>query len=245
METLLFLQLGRDPEGERLNLDAWDMHDVDVLGEYKSMTAASRCKSIKLNLLQFLTDIDLKCDWGLGILAAHLYLQALLHVPVLVRLWYDDRSDRKMAGVLEKYVVLLSFVGSNEYATNMMTKRYTRQYFSGIVAESELDVRTNNDDDVNLVVALRQREIAVKYTVDDNYLGLRLVLPENFPLQPVDIEGMKRVGVSEGRWRSWILQLRTIVNNQGAGIQEALDILKRNIGLHFDGVEECTIWYVF
>lgn len=138
---------------------------------------------------------------SLRLLAAHIYHRALLTVPALIRAWISDCSDRQ----------LLSRVVD-----------YTASYFSPGIIRAELaqvrraDSSSELHTTENLVVKVSPSagEVTASYTVDDQVLELSLRLPNDWPLHRLDIRDTKMVGVSEERWRGWVLGVQQIVWQQ-------------------------------
>ena len=60
-------------------------------------------------------------------------------------------------------------------------------------------------------VANAVSEITASYTIDEQELEVRLKLPSDWPLHTIEIKEGNRVGVSEDRWRSWILGMQQIL----------------------------------
>ena len=57
------------------------------------------------------------------------------------------------------------------------------------------------------------------------------------------MEGARRVGVSEGKWRRWVLAMRTLLDNKDGSLLDAVVLWKKNVDQVFEGVEECPICY--
>lgn len=39
-------------------------------------------------------------------------------------------------------------------------------------------------------------------------------IPPNFPLSPVEVKDVKRIGVPEATWRAWLLNVQLIISTQ-------------------------------
>lgn len=167
---------------------------------------------------------------SLRLLAAHIYHRALLTVPALIRSWISDCSDRQ----------LLSRVVD-----------YTASYFSPGIIRAELaqvrqaDPSSELHTTENLVIKVSPSagEVTASYTVDDQVLELSLRLPNDWPLHRLDIRDTKMVGVSEDRWRAWVLGVQQIVWQQNGRIVDGLTVFTKNVTLHFAGQVECAICY--
>ena len=54
---------------------------------------------------------------------------------------------------------------------------------------------------------------------------------------------MKCLGVSEGRWRKWLLNMTTLVSNRDGRLLDAVKLWQKNLDKEFEGVEDCPICY--
>jgi hypothetical protein len=88
------------------------------------------------------------------------------------------------------------------------------------------------------------RSVIATYVVDDNILEICLKIPNDFPLHQVEIEGQKRIGVSEERWRRWLLNCSTYFSSEhSTNMADALEKWQLNVEKYFDGIEDCSICY--
>jgi hypothetical protein len=201
----------------------------DVLGLF-----SGKKKAFKLDIWVvddfFIDHFEPESVLGLRLLAAHIYHRALLTVPALIRAWISDCSDRQ----------LLSRVVD-----------YTASYFSPGIIRAELaqvrqaDPASELHTTENLVIKVSPSagEVTASYTVDDQVLELSLRLPNDWPLHRLDIRDTKMVGVSEDRWRAWVLGVQQIVWQQNGRIVDGLTLFTKNVTLHFAGQVECAICY--
>jgi hypothetical protein len=58
--------------------------------------------------------------------------------------------------------------------------------------------------------------------VDEHQLEITLKIPNDWPLQRVTVKDSKRIGVSEGRWRGWLLGVQQIVWSQVCGMDSVI-----------------------
>ena len=99
---------------------------------------------------------------------------------------------------------------------------YTASYFSPGIIRAELaqvrqaDQSPELNATENLVVKVSPSagEVTASYTVDDQVLELSLRMPNDWPLHQLDIRDTKMVGVSEAKWRGWVLGVQQIVWQQ-------------------------------
>ncbi|EGG02107.1 uncharacterized protein MELLADRAFT_57224 [Melampsora larici-populina 98AG31] len=86
-------------------------------------------------------------------------------------------------------------------------------------------------------------EVKVLYMVDEESMEIVVKIPSQYPLQSVEVLDIRKVGVPDAMWRAWILSIQHTIASQNGSITEALALFKKNVSLHFEGVEACAICY--
>ena len=190
---------------------------------------------------------DLDNTLSLPLFAAHLYYRGLVTAPSLFRTWLLDCKD---------------------YTLSTSVANYTSQHFSPVIIGHELghvkspEVTTElNSDNFVVKVASNTNEVTGVFTVDEQQLEIILKIPTDWPLHGIEVKESKRVGVTENRWRGWLLGTQQIVMYQVCGhtplavhelttsqnghIADALSLFKKNVSLHFEGLIECAICYSY
>lgn len=121
-------------------------------------------------------------------------------MPSLIRKWLLDCTDRQLS-------------------TSIVN--YTSQHFSPVIIRTELaqvkspDAATELDDEnMSIKVAHNVNEVTASYLVDEHHLEITLKLPNDWPLHTIEIKDLKKVGVLEDRWRSWVLGVQQIIWSQ-------------------------------
>ncbi|GAB5591582.1 hypothetical protein Unana1_06482 [Umbelopsis nana] len=173
---------------------------------------------------------DLSFDFSLQLLAAHVYFRALQKTPSLVRQWWVEIRSRQLSLAVESY---------------------TSKYFSALIINREIesviqaDAKSILAEDENFTVKAMKaaNEISAIYRVDDQNMEMAIRLPAMFPLRKVEVNGIQKVGVKEDRWRAWLLAVSAIIASQNGNLVDALTMFKRNVTMHFEGIEDCTICY--
>lgn len=165
------------------------------------------------------------------LVALHLYFSVALHMPVTVRKWYNNNSNKRLCNLVNEYTV-----------------KHISQLICSLEMESVLEKcheRASKDVSNNLTIKARPsaKEVYAIYTRDEFKMELTIKLPLNYPLGPVQIDGGKRVGVTDVKWRSWLLQLTTFLAHQNGPILDGVDLWRKNIDKRFEGVEKCTICF--
>ncbi len=76
-------------------------------------------------------------------------------------------------------------------------------------------------------------------------LEILLQLPKLFPLEPILVEGMKRSGLKESKWKSALMSLQAIFRSTtfNGNILEAVKKWQANALKLFQGLEECAVCY--
>ncbi|KAK4058560.1 hypothetical protein OIO90_000004 [Microbotryomycetes sp. JL221] len=179
--------------------------------------------------LELLDALDEKT---LPVFASHTYFRSLQAIPSLIRQWYEACKNRQL---------------SMTFAT------FTSKHFSPVLIASELNHLRDPDDavgkslrdhdDFNVKVAQGAHEVKAVFVVDEESMEISVRLPNEFPLQQVEVREVRKVGVNDEKWRAWLLGIQQVVTNQNGLIADALNVFKRNVVAHFEGVEACAICY--
>ncbi|CAO3592382.1 unnamed protein product [Absidia cylindrospora] len=178
-----------------------------------------------------LEGFDIMVDTSYSLLAAHLYYQALKHIPSLARSWWINLKNH----------VLVSSV-----------EQYTEQHFSGLLISHEMEMMNRpdikqqleeNDNEFSVRTLKANNEVHATYHVDEEAMQISIKLPSNFPLQQISVEGIQKFGVKDKQWRGWMFAIAAVIGSQNGNIVDALTVFKRNVNLHFEGVGDCVICY--
>lgn len=68
------------------------------------------------------------------------------------------------------------------------------------------------DEKLLVKFASAVNEVVASYAVDEHQLQLTVKLPTDWPLHATEVRDAKPVGVSEERWRSWVLGVQQILS---------------------------------
>lgn len=178
---------------------------------------------LKTNLNRTSNEIDL--------VALHVFFSMACHMPVTVRKWYNNNSNKKLCKLVNEYTV-----------------RHISQVICSLEMETvqaKCQERADEDKSNNLLIRARPnaKEVYAIYTRDEFKLELTIKLPLNYPLGAVQIDGGKRVGVTDVKWRGWLLQLTRFLAHQNGPLLDGIDLWRRNIDKRFEGVEKCMICF--
>ncbi|KAF9958836.1 hypothetical protein BGZ72_010818 [Mortierella alpina] len=181
---------------------------------------------------------------GFPLLAGHLYYTCLANVPSLVRIWWTECKLRQLSiaveSLTEKYFSPLLIVRE----LNSLTKAQQAPAQGGQAAAAAALSGVSDDlNQLQIKTSKATSEVSASFQIDEATMEIVIRLPTNFPLRQVEVEGLQRVGVKEARWRAWLLAVAGVIAAQNGSLIDALSLFRRNVGLHFEGVEDCTICY--
>ncbi|KAK4699559.1 E3 ubiquitin-protein ligase listerin, partial [Phenoliferia sp. Uapishka_3] len=176
--------------------------------------------------------VDEITETTLPVFAAFVYYRSLQAVPSLIRAWWEGCKNRQLS---------------------MAFSTFTSRHFSPVLIAHELaHLRDPNDpagkalrdnEDFTVKVAAGANEVKAVFIIDEQTMEIGIRLPAEFPLQGVEVKDVKKVGVTDAQWRAWLLAVQQVITTQNGLIADALSLFKRNVTLHFDGVEPCAICY--
>lgn len=128
--------------------------------------------------------------------------------------------------------------------------KFVTRYISPGLIEKELDIISGGlnkfqTEDMNLNIKINRtiKEIKVSYLIDEQKLEVAFNIPANYPLQSVQVSGVSRIGISDQKWKSWILSTQRIINSMNGTVLDSIEFLSKNVKLQFSGFEECAICY--
>lgn len=167
-------------------------------------------------------------DFSRDALAAHVFYRALQMTPGLIRDWHKSIKDRQTATAIATII---------------------SRHFSPALIDSELSVLKppgalndlEEDDVMSIKVPTGAPEISAKYVIDEQPLEIAIRLPSDFPLKAVEVKEVSRFGVTEPKWRGWLLNIQQMIMSRNGLILDALMLFKSNVSLHFEGKTECAI----
>lgn len=169
-------------------LDIWGIEEYYVSRAYLELCAVGNAHRM--------VDYEEENPLSVILLCAHIYYRALQTVPTLVRSWILECKDRRLSAAVTSY---------------------TSKYFSSVLTDAELGrvMATNfGDEKMEVKVIPSHREVNATYTIDENQIKMALKIPLDWPLHVIEVRGVKRVGVKEDRWQSWISGVRQVVLTQ-------------------------------
>jgi len=94
----------------------------------------------------------------------------------------------------------------------------------------------------SVLIDVELERVMSSRTVDENEIKMSLKIPSDWPLHVIEVRGVKKIGVKEDRWVSWISGVRQVVLTQGS-VVDGLELFRRNVSAHFENQTECAICY--
>mmetsp|Transcript_118378 Transcript_118378/g.232445 ORF Transcript_118378/g.232445 Transcript_118378/m.232445 type:complete len:610 (+) Transcript_118378:1-1830(+) len=86
-------------------------------------------------------------------------------------------------------------------------------------------------------------EVSAVLSRDETTVEIKVKLPPSYPLKNVEVNCTSRIGVADGRWRRWVLQIIQLMSMQDGSVVDAVLLWKCNIEKELEGVEPCPICY--
>lgn len=124
------------------------------------------------------------------------------------------------------------------------------QYLTPVLKAREMSrlrrhAQTNKKDafTVKVVETSTSSSVSAQYTHEDLKVELEIQVPQTFPLEPVDVAGGRRLGISEGKWRTWLLSCKSLFRSDSINVLEGLLLWKDNVEKSLEGIEPCPICY--
>ena len=178
------------------------------------------------------------------VLAAHLFYSSLKAVPSLVRNWWLECKDRQLSRAVASI--------SNHCFSSLLISDELAQL------RSDSATKELQGDGFRFKIASSSTEVTAIYSIDEQDMEIVLKFPPEYPLHGMEVKEVRRVGVTEDKWRSWLLAvqqtcqvcihcLSVTLNDhfatQNGMVFDALTLFKRNASLHFEGKVDCAICY--
>lgn len=139
----------------------------------------------------------------LPVFATFVYYRALQSLPSLIRFWWDRCQNRQLSHAVFTF---------------------TSRHFSPVLIAQELaHLRDPNDpagktlrdnDDFTVKVAVGANEVKAIYVVDDESMEILIRIPNEFPLAAIEVKEVRKIGVTDGQWKAWMIAVQQVVTFQ-------------------------------
>jgi hypothetical protein len=95
-------------------------------------------------------------------------------------------------------------------------------------------------------ISTRSHEVTASYPIDETAMSIRVSLPPTYPLSPISVTSVHRVGVPEKKWLTWLISTQGIINfaSSSSGLGCIIDGLvgwRRNVEGALKDQTECMI----
>lgn len=171
-----------------------------------------------------LTSVDYDELSDLPSLVPNLLFRALKVFPAVIRKGLEGMAIRTMQ---DKWYKLI------------------QKHYSPLLISRELQrVRQTKISDLTLRVEHTSTlcSVMVEYHFDDFALNFQLVIPPEYPLKTITVNGIERLGVSEAKWRAWLLSIQSLLN-LNLSVVEVIRRWKADAEKTLQGFEPCSICY--
>ncbi|EDO15938.1 hypothetical protein Kpol_480p25 [Vanderwaltozyma polyspora DSM 70294] len=163
------------------------------------------------------------------ILLVHLTYKLFINFGAITSNWFLNIKDRSLQNKIEKFV--------STYVSPILILHELQD------VSSKMDRLTSKDDSLDIKINEVTKEVKARYLIDEQKLEISFKLPSNYPLTNVQVIGVSRVGISEQKWKQWIMSTQSVITNMNGSVMDSLELFTKNVNLQFSGFEECAICY--
>lgn len=162
-------------------------------------------------------------------LATYALFRTVCTLPAMFRSFWSDDCNRVQKQNLSKFI--------EDRVRNSLVSREI-----ALIALSSAAGRWDTEEFAVRGSAV-SGEITAVLTREETTIEIKVKLPPSYPLKNVDVTCTSRIGVSDGRWRRWVLQIIQLLSIQDGSVVDAVLMWKVNIEKELEGVEPCPICY--
>jgi hypothetical protein len=167
-------------------------------------------------------------------LGTRVFFRTVVRLPAMVRSWWNDDCTRATRSWAAKYF-------EDHITPSVLAAEVALIQKAG---ETTSAAGESWDEEEMTVKGSRvSREITTTYVKDECALEMVVRVPSSYPLRCVEVECTKRIGISEDRWRRWVLQIICVTSSRDGSLLDAVLLWKHNVDKEFEGVEPCPICY--
>jgi len=158
------------------------------------------------------------------------FYQTLTTFPALLRQWWSHDCRRGLSSRINNF---------------------TKEKIGPLIMQREIDYirkaaqngRWGDTSEMSVKGSKVSREVTATYMKDECALEVVIKVPPSYPLCNVEVQCTKRLGITEGRWRRWVMQIVTLLSMQDGTVLDAILLWKQNVDKEFEGVEPCPICF--
>lgn len=205
--------------------DQIDMGDIRFYKEQLTAYDIGHYESIETEFLTYSAEVSDECKY----LMMHIMFELFKSVGSLTNMWFMNIKDRSLKNKIDSFV---------------------SQFISPILIKNEIDSVSRKiedfekkDEALSIKVNNVTHEIRASYLIDEQNLVISFKLPNNYPLNNVEVIGVSRVGITEQKWKQWIMSTQHVITGMNGSVLDSLELFTKNVHLQFSGFEECAICY--
>eukprot|EP01042_Synura_sphagnicola_P000670 gene670-744_t len=161
-------------------------------------------------------------------LVAYALLRTTCEFPSLVRSWWSD-LPRRPKNAFRKFV--------EEKVSGSLVQREAQA-----AAEAAQTGRWSAEE-LTVRASAVMREVCATYVHDEARLEVTVRLPPAYPLMNADVDCSSKIGIAEGRWSKWKMQMIHSLSMQHGSVVDVIALWKRNVDKELEGVEPCPICF--
>lgn len=162
-------------------------------------------------------------------LAVYALFRTVCTLPAMFRTFWSDDCTRLQKTRLSKFV--------EERVRESLMKREV-----ALIATSSAAGRWDAEE-FAVRGSVVSGEVTAVLSKEETTVEIKVKLPPSYPLKIVEVACTSRIGVSDGRWRRWVLQIIQLLGMQDGSVVDAVLMWKCNIEKELEGVEPCPICY--
>lgn len=140
--------------------------------------------------------------------------------------WFNSIKDKQFQQSVEKFII-----------------RFISPELINDILSTLSDKNVLEDPEFKININRKTNEIKCLYNIDEQKMEISILLPSNFPLSQITVNGISRVGVDEKKWKSWIMSAQYVINFQNGTILDSIKHFKDNVTANFENYEDCAICY--
>lgn len=129
-----------------------------------------------------------------------LTLRCIFLLQSLIRTWWLELKDRQLSLSVQQYT-------SRNFAPYVISHELSTLREPAALADLQ-------DDSLTVKILPAVNEVTASYVVDEQTMEIAVRLPSEYPLKPVEVKDIRRVGVDERKWKAWLLAVQQVVTNR-------------------------------
>ena len=118
-----------------------------------------------------------------------------------------------------------------------------KKIFEAQVDKIELTQNEWHSDEFNVYINTKAKEIIIIYTQDEAIIELTIKIPDNYPIENVDVKMNKKAKLPTKTILKFTLLFKKLLNSKNCSIVESIVKWKKNLDLEYSGIEPCPICY--